>query len=286
MFKILLITILMTGCSFKTVKECKHPACNDGRFEQLQNLYAEKLQRAQEIKDQTNSWITPNSCDGMLWSGKYGTVDCSFDPTASEREPGLFGRRPIPCWSDGENNGAKTTWSRDMSIGLLAWAIECKNVDVLKRHRDYGRKHNWIMGKPLQDGRVIYTPQIVDMLMDTIAYLDGDDDYSKIIPIWPSGLTGYEAHLQMMSIWIRKHYEPVNDLMYRRILEHASREPNNPFYSLMAAFYDGGLDETINLLIDPEMPMSSYVRCEDTEGCRLAEWLFVSKQVLERLGHE
>jgi len=274
---------LFFSCSSKRVIECKNNYCDQEKVNQLVKLYEENLGRAKELLS-PDGWITPNSCDGMLWSSKYGAIDCnSFSPEAAERDYGRFGRRPSPpCW-DGEDKGSKTTWSRDMGVGFIAYAIACKKDGLLLRHIEYGKKHHWMMGFPVTDLRAFYTPQIRDLLFDSVEYIRGTNDYNRSIEIYPSGLKDYQAHLQVMSIWIRRHWEGINSLKWERLMEHYTREPYNPFYSYMTSFYKGDLNETIDLLLDPRMPMSDYVRCDDPKRCKLAEWLFVAGQVIREL---
>jgi len=60
------------------------------------------------------------------------------------------------------------------------------------------------MGKPLSDGRVLYSPQVIGMLYQMIYSLGGPDNANRHWPsVYPSGLDDFEAHLQVMSIVTR-----------------------------------------------------------------------------------
>jgi hypothetical protein len=257
-------------------KKDKKPPEPDTRIEQLTSLFNDKKIEAESIRDPHNAWIVPNDCDGMLWSGKYASVDCGVDIEAAEVEPGRFDRYP-------QMGTCRTSWSRDMGVaGLFVWAYKCNRRDVLERHAKYGKKNNWVMGEPVDDGRPIYTPQMIGLLYQIIFKMGGDNDPNRVWPhIYPSGLDGYQAHLQMMAIWHRANHEPISQTMYERIKEHYDRIPYNPFYAFMKGLYTGDMSTTIDLLLSPEMPMAGYVRCDEPHRCKLAEWLFVTDEVLK-----
>lgn len=169
-----------------------------------------KLQtRAQEIRDPETGWLDVDGCDAMIWSGKYAAVryTTGVDIESAQIEPGKWSRRPLPpCWSsDGGDVGSKTTWSRDMFIaGLGPWAWRTNRLDVLQDHATYGKAHNWQMGEPVADGRTIYTPSLIGILYQMIFYMGGEDSVNRVWPsIYVKGLTDYQAHLQVMDIWVR-----------------------------------------------------------------------------------
>lgn len=277
---IFLITIsVLFSCGEEKPKKNITP-----KIAKLKILYKNRRAAADRLKD-SNGWLVRNSCDSMLWASKAGTTDCKeFRPEVAEREPGRFGRREKPCWNELEGDvGSKSTWSRDMLIGgLLPYIIKCKRIDLLNRHIRFGRDNNWQMGNPSNESRVYYNPQIVGTLEATRRFLLNKDNPATPIPmILPSGLEGYQAHLQIMHIWARLFTEDVGFIKRNRIKEHFRREPTNPLYSYMNDRLTGNYTRTIDLLLDPNNRLSSYVRCDD-EPCPVSEWLFVAKEVLEK----
>ena len=44
------------------------------------------------------------------------------------------------------------------------------------------------------------------------------------------------------------------------------------------------MTHTVDLLLDPELPTGTYVRCNETEQCKLANWLFVASLTIKSLG--
>jgi len=161
-------------------------------------------------KDSKGHWITPGDCDGALWSFTAASARCpsEFDPRASEfeGETGRYGRRPPPrCWTpEGGDQGSTTTWSGDMAKGLMLYGWRCKNLQLLSDHERYGRGNAWQMGDG-EDGKVlaraVYRPSLIGELYTTIWGLGGPDNANRHWPsIFPSGLTDFEAHLQVLSI--------------------------------------------------------------------------------------
>ena len=276
---ILLITLILFSCAEEKPKKNITP-----QIAKLKILYKNRRATADRLKD-SNGWLVRNSCDAMLWAAKAGTTDCEgFFPEAAEREPGRFGRREKPCWNEIEGDvGSKSTWSRDMFIGgLLPFILKCKKIDMLNRHIEYGKEHKWKMGFPSFESRVYYNPQIIGTIYSIKRFLMNQDNVESPIPLFlPSGLTGYERHLQAMHIWLRSHTEEMTFIKKARIEEHYEAEPTNPLYAFMNDSLTGNYKHTISLLLDPENRLSSYVRCEG-EPCPVAEWLFVANLVLEK----
>jgi hypothetical protein len=279
------------------------------KLDQLREWYSNQLAIADSVKDKTNGWLTPNNCDGMLWTGKYASspgVDADMTAAEDKDEPGKFHRRPVPCWNPEQGAvGSQTTWSRDMGMGLMAWAYRKKQLEPLIRHSEYGKAHNWQMGEPLADGRVVYTPAVIGLLHQVIYSLGGPDDPNRIWGnIYPSGLDDYQAHLQMLDIWLRGSIgekssdadaipanpataltSGVSGTMYERIMEHAEREPKCLFYQFMKSRYTSGNYDSIvdSLLSGSENWTCQYGRFDEPdEYHQLAESIWVGGLILER----
>lgn len=286
--------LLFLSCGGPKKKE--KPIVPSPKAEMLEKVYNDRLARAFELSRPQDGWLEIG-CDGMLWAGKYSCGGGNPDVTAAEYkdQPGRFNRMPPPRCGVEQGN-SKTTWSRDMGMGLMVHSWCKKDLEPLKRHAAYGKANNWIMGSPFADGRVFYVPSIVGILYELIYYLGGPDSNSRMWPsLYPSGLDDYQAHLQMLDIWLRgdvvhsvvtKETTPldVSQEMYNRIMEHSKREPECPFYQYMAAIYDSGdLNRTIDLLLEQEHPKCQYVRGDQPDKVDLSEWLFVAKLSLDKL---
>lgn len=284
MKKLLLIAALLISCGKE--KDQIDPAASP-RLPELKESFEKNQARALEIRDPATGWLSVSDCDGMIWAGKYS---CSLGESstvnlrASEYpgQPGRFDRRPPPfCWTkELGDQGSKTTWSRDMGIAGLIPAAWCKkDLKILQDHAAYGEAHNWHMGEPLADGRAIYSPGVIGILYSAIKKLGGpSNDKAKLPSFYPAGLDDYQAHLQMMDIWLKGEFrDSISAVMRDRIKEHSKREPECPFYSYLNGLYTGSQDRTIELLLASSEPKCSYVRSN-----YLAEWLFVSKLTLDQ----
>ncbi len=303
MMKLLTCMIaLLTGCGGTSEKPVDPGVCSEARG--IQERFDVRLAQVA-----TGDWVV-NDCDAMLWNAKLYSVAGAplFHVELAEREPGRYHRRPAPCWTAEEGDiGSKTTWSRDMGRGLIMWAWRTKNVAVLQAHFDYGKAHDWIMGYPFDDGRVLYTPAIQGALGQTIYALGGADTFERKWPdVYPGGLTDYEAHLQVLSIQHRGEVEEylrtkgegdarppgpvvvddpsgetalvmdVSPDMKERLKEHAEREPGNAFFQAAYGRYSGNMEPAASALTAEPWFRPSYVRCTDLATCDAIEWLFAA----------
>ncbi len=299
-----LFGLTLTNCGKSKDQKDVAPA---PRKAELQAMFEAKLteSKARRSKD---GWLATAECDAMLFTGKYScaagaAVGLSIVAAEYPDQPGRFNRRPAPFCEAGA--GSKTSWSRDMGMGLLAYGWCNKDLAVLERHASYGVSKQWKMGEPLDDGRVVYTPSVIGHLYQTIFTLGGKDNANRVWPsVYNSGLDDYQAHLQMIDIWLRGELAQrqqdadampkmqevnsfslsVSGAMFERIKEHADREPKCPFYQYMRGVYEtGNLNPTVDLLLGSDW-VCEYFHDSDRNGdVYLAEWLFAADRVLKKL---
>jgi len=293
----------LSSCSRN--KHKPRPLPENSRVAQLLEMYETKKELALELADSENGWIV-SDCDGMLWNGKYncglGGGGANLRAAEYPGTPGRYNRRPEPFCEAGA--GSQTSWSRDMGMGLISAAWCQKDLPLLEAHAAFGTANLWKMGEPLADGRVVYTPAMIGKLYQTIRALGGPNSPASIWPsVYPSGLDDYQAHLQILDIWLRGEIEEsrgnadavprppedglelldVTHTMWQRIKEHAAREPACPFYRYMEAIYvTADIEPTLELLLE-DRNECQYLRCDGHQGCHVGEWLFVAKNVLDRL---
>lgn len=334
--KLIILTLLvLTTCACDTDKvSAKEPSPSE-RVEELHTEWLWMQARAAELADPATGWIAPNDCDGMITEGQrgMGSVPDPFTVDNAEYadQPGRFGRRPSPCWTEEQGDiGAQTTWSRDMAIcGLFPYTWVHRRLDLIQRHARWCEDHPLLfdgfpsckMGEPLADGRAVYTPAIVGVMYQIIHALDGGDNANRLWPnVYPPGLDGYQAHLQVCDIWVRgdvagaasdwpnvpapprlavsvsdvvaagtqEHAvyiaavvdDDISGTMYNRLREHAEREPRNPFYWAVYGKYNGNLMPAIDLLLAADKPSGSYL-C-DLEACQLAQRMAAAFIVLKQ----
>lgn len=289
MKRILLLSVLLISCGKD--KDQIDPVPSP-RLQELKEAFEKNQALALELRDPATGWISVSDCDAMIWAGKYS---CSLGEAstvnlrASEypEQPGRFDRRPPPfCWTkELGDQGSKTTWSRDMGIAGLIPAAWCKkDLKLLEDHAAFGEANNWNMGEPVADGRGIYSNGLIGILYSTIKELGGENNEKRKLPsFYFPGLNDYQAHLQMMDIWIRGEMkDSISSVMRDRIKEHSKREPDCPFYSYLNGLYSGSQDRTVELLLGSNEPKCSYVRSNEKEKSDLAEWLFVTRLTLDQ----
>lgn len=288
-----LLLCLMVGTA-KCSKKHEKAIGPSPRKAELQALFTEKLAES-KLGRSKDGWLATDHCDAMLWTGKYSCAADGVNILAAEYplQPGRFNRRPAPfCEVDA---GSKTSWSRDMGMGLFTHALCNKDLAALERHASYGTSKQWKMGEPLDDGRVVYTPSVIGHLYQLIFTLGGEDNANRVWPsIYSEGLTDYEAHLQMMDIWLRGELankttladssDAISSIMFDRIKEHVAREPTCPMFTMLNGVYNSGeLNTTIDLLLDTTWTCT-YLHTDDrTSQVFLAEWLFVASQVIKKI---
>lgn len=280
-----------TNCSKK--KEEKSISASPRKAE-LQAVFTEKLAQS-KLERSKDGWLGTADCDAILWTGKYSCAADGVNITTAEYpdQPGRFNRRPAPfCEVD---QGSKTSWSRDMGMGLFTYAWCNKNLAVLERHASYGTSKQWKMGEPLDDGRVVYTPSVIGHLYQVIFTLGGEDNANRVWPsIYSEGLTDFQAHLQVMDIWLRGELankttladssDAISSIMFDRIKEHVGREPMCPMFNLLNGVYNSGeLNTTIDLLLGTTWTCTYLHTDERTSHVFLTEWLFVASQVLKKI---
>lgn len=270
----LILTSLLISCS--KVQPVPHE--QDTRAIEAQIAYLET--RAEQLADE-NGWLVSKSCDSMLWSGKACLQ--TTDLTAAESSTGQFFRTPAKTCFEESRSGS--TWSRDMSLGLLNCLIEKKDLPAIERHIQYGDENGWIMGEGAPN-RTYYTPALIGLWYKAARVLGHDYGYFETPNVYAKGLTDYQAHLQTIFIHIAGKLDGhISNRMRNRLKEHSSRIDNSPSYAAVFAKYGGSIDRALDLCLSDNNVVNDYVRCGG-EACELAEQIFACKILLETLEGE
>jgi hypothetical protein len=287
-----LLCLLLTGCSEPDNKPQDGQA---GRISELRAKYIGMHELARSRFDQETGWPSKNDCDGTLWAGlAYAGGMKSVKIELAEHKPGEIHRRPFkPCW-DGQDQGSRTTVSRDMLAGYMFALWAKQDLEGLKRLASYGEANNWIMGKPFDDGRVFLSGNGIGLLGRMIKKLNGPEKvYRHIQPIFTRG-EDYELHLMLVGILLNAFVDEKLDMTYdvaqtvdvtdrqKDLLEWAASEfpENATAQAAWATYHDGDFTKAIDLLLKDDYPMPGYVRGD--ENYKLVYWLFSAKLVLLR----
>lgn len=304
----ILLTLLLTGCG--STEKPKDP----GPFipELLSDAQENQLQMIVELgetQDLESGWPDALDCDGMVWAGHHACGSGEPDLRASAYpEVGRFGRAAARrCWTKEDGDvGSKTTWSNDMGKLLIAGAWCQKDRKILEDHERYGRANAWVMGEGEKAevlARAVYRPHTIGLLYQAIFALGGPDNANRLWPnLYPQGLEGYEARLQMEDIWLRgeialaldapqdaphltesKSLLNVSRIMYRRIEEHHNRQPENPFYAALYGVYSGDITPALEICSNPKLIKAEGVRCKTQRACELAFKIHSCKIILDHI---
>lgn len=245
---------LASGCKDRNDGNKPNPGVEDAALLAKYDLYLER----QSDHDDENGFIT-HECDDLLFSGLVGSLDCDRLKIASARDPdGRWFRRPLP-----EGRECQRETSRDMFYGVIAYAKNCGDIELLKQVRAYGREHinavgAWRMA-PEGDGRQLILPDQQALIGETIGSMGGEAGFEKDFPRPVSdSVVGFNAHLQTLAILQygkAKTGITTSDLAALRF--QAKRQPRNPLfqaavyrYSPDAAERDSSKTAALAMLLD------------------------------------
>lgn len=295
----LVALILLASCSVE--RSDNHPDLST--LEKLHVKQAERIDEYLTLSKDSQGWLVTD-CDGALWSytaAAFANCPVVFNARASEypNEPGRLARRPGPlCWDPEKGDqGSKTNWSGDMGKALITYSWICEDKALIEDHAAYGFDNKWIMSDG-EEGylleRAFYRPSIRGELYSVIYALGGEDDAARLWPTtYTKGLTDYQAHLQVLSIWLRSDIAvksgdaipanpnareffsalDISKTMFERLKEHADRDPKDPYFQAVYALYSGNFDKAVDLCLKDYAPtdyVGEYVRCHDQKLCQLS----------------
>lgn len=269
------LALILLGCGAKVSPKPISPS------ERLKNAYEEKLRESYQAFDQKTGWPSATDCDATLWAGlALAAGNTAVKIALAEYQAGEIHRRPRPsCW-DGQDNGAKTTISRDMLTGYI-WGLWSVNQrDALERLQSYGKAHNFFMGRPSSDGRTVLSGNGRGILARAIANLGGVKTFDASVPtFFTSSVKDYEAHLTVLNIILNGEVSGGIRPDEKDVLN--SLKEKNPQDALMciasAIYRDGQIDECTGLLL-ASYQYPSYVRGH--ENYKLVHWLFTAHLAL------
>jgi len=234
-----------------------------------------------ERKRDRQGWVL-HDCDAMLWQGLYGAVTKEKTTIfAAMEDSGLAYRQPKKdCLA---TRKSKSSWSRDMMVGMLTWCLHAKNSHALDLHFAYGQKHKWRMGfGPVS--RTLYTPQIVSLLDQVRFHIKGKPypKYKKIPYIFSSGLVDYQAHLQVLVVLIiGEMYGKIPAEAFKRLEEHYKRSKRNPLYAAAMLRYGGAKYATAAISACTSPVFDSSVRSNNQKVSEDAERLYAISLILQ-----
>ncbi len=243
-----------------------------------------------------SGWPSVTDCDGTLWAGIACAGGHLVKIDLAEYEPGQIHRRPAPsCWNAQDGDvGAKATTSPDMLEGYMLCRWEQGDLAAFQRLADYGESHDWVMGAPITDLRVIMRPNLMGILGRIIFKLSGGADnriYRHVAASYPPVAEDSEKHLQALGIVFQGEVSEgageslldIDGKMLERLKQLAADEPLNPGYQTALGIYTGDMDPAVDLFLDPTTPRPSYIRGDSPDAFALAERLYWLKKARARM---
>ncbi len=230
--RLFLILLLATSCG-----KGNKPKPTENALAEVQakrDLYVELAKKEVDAY----GWLSPK-CDGLLFNSLAAYSRFPVNPLIAEKEPGLWHRHPENCYPD----GSKSSISRDMFRGLFIYLLATKDVEAMKRIRDYGEKNAWIMGEGVIS-RTYFNPLIRNQLDRMI-----DASVPKMVAVEEDG---YEDHLAVLSIFTEYLISgKVDDWELRTLKNYAEKSPRNALYqALYHKFTDGDQSKAIEIILD------------------------------------
>ena len=245
-------------------------------FENFQTMYLD----VESGLDQVTGWPTINGCDETLWAGLACSLNMPVKIEYAEYSPGEIHRRPYKaCWNEKEGDvGSKTTVSRDMLTGYISCALSRDDKPAMERLFDYGKKNDWIMGKPQHFvSRVL----LGNNLTGTLARFLDKDGYKHLPTVYLPVLKDYERHIQVQGILNEyKVSGSISDQMLERLKDNSIAEPLDPLFAAAYGLFTGDQKDTVGLLLGGSK-CPTYARGEKPEVYCKINWMQAAKIVIE-----
>jgi hypothetical protein len=249
-------------------------ACGHGRNEKQDNK--SPLDQVVEVHElykelykgvADESGIYHNSdCDTLLFNALScaGGVDLILEDFELERTGKLYRTPAKTCFAEGRSG---SEISRDHIVGAM-WCLDKRgDVDALRRIRDYGDDHKWVMGEGSLD-RTFLTPNIQDTLYRLIGL-----DWKGVGYAWVDPIKDHQRHIVALNIILRGEKDGwINDEMLGLLIKFRDENPENALFTYgVGRFTDGNQDDTINILLtEAWFPRDRLPNTDD----RCGRWLW------------
>lgn len=200
-----------------------------------------------------HGWSYAFDCDGLLFSSLSAIgAQAEFEVEAAEGEYGQFFRKPLDygsCYDEQGDGGSDI--SRDMLVGLIAYAAYANRLDILERLWDYGQDHDWKMGRDRKaDTRTIMTPHLVSHLARIIEALGGKSHPESYLPLSYATDPGFVSHLTLIQVWTFGHtHGYVTDQQLDALKTIAGHSPNNALAQALLHKYTDGNQQLASQLL-------------------------------------
>ena len=200
-----------------------------------------------------------DKCDSLLYTSLWSASclpELSIQDWEDPDSPGKWHRNPQrDCFLDGKPNGAASSISRDMMLGLWHKLVKNKDLANIKDLIEYGKKNNWVMGEAKDNetlvSRAMLSPQLISLLYDIESYLEGGRLTNE--PGSADALvvnTGFRAHLDILRIHLSGLVRGgITDGELETIKAQIKRQPRNALFAAIGAKYGAAKSSTVHKIL-------------------------------------
>jgi hypothetical protein len=234
------LLLLLVSCGKQGVKERSTPPLPS--LDAVRELYSDQMLAVQD----SNGYVDTGKCDSVLHTALLGAGGVAIkDINSARNKDGQWFRRPLnypECLANGQS---KSTFSRDMLLGLMWYWYsigEWKNAEEFYQYTStrafkFGDADGSLEG----NSRVIMTPDLLSLLAELIFKMGGPNHVlSRTLGTRQAPeVLGFEAHLQILSIlmWGRlTGYYTTHEIV--AIRAHIARKPENALFQYAGSNYD------------------------------------------------
>jgi hypothetical protein len=194
------------------------------------------------IKD--SQGFISDKCDSVGFSCLNVVGGGEIDIKKAQDPDGRLWRHPDrDCYDKGESG---SDISRDMIWMCLVYAYHSHDGEFVSRLKSYAKDHNFILGRG-DITRTAMTPKLISTLYKVDTALNGSQENppqsadQEEAGTSLSLQTGFEAHLQVLDIWLNSALEHGITQKDLEILKgQTEREPFNLLFSAMYHTYSDG----------------------------------------------
>lgn len=202
-------------------------------------------------------------CDGLLFTSLW-SVSCGYGDVGDFQDPakpGYWHRNPTrDCYVAGSptpDNGAKSSISKDMLLGMMYYSWKLKKDDYIDSLIAYGEDNGWFMGDAIDAktriSRTLLSPGLIDLVYDIQSRLGlqaagGDSADAFFVN------KDFQAHLDVIRILLEGSVKGSISAVQAEILAaQAERNHANALFVAAASRYGkASSTDAINYLLDSQ----------------------------------
>lgn len=208
-----------------------------------------------------------SKCDGSGFTSLHSVACNAVTPidltVFSDAKGKLFRDPKHECFKTGESAAES---SKDMVLMRMIAAYVHQDHEWVSRFMTFATANNYVICDAKDDAtklsRCVLSPALISLLKSMQKKMGGESpgepfEASERIPIDLIPLTkGYQAHLEVLRIWLSGHvHGGITDYQKEILKRQSKREPDNALFKAVYATYDDG---DMSNVIDKLKGMTNY----------------------------